>query len=205
MELILISSPVAIPDELNRLNDYFSQGLKLFHLRKPYYSLEKIAEYLDNINPQFYPKIALHSHHSLGEKYDINRLHYTEDLRSITSKMTIADQVAEGKIISTSIHSIEMLRKLTDLFAYSFLGPVFPSISKQGYGDSFDPEKWLKIKSNAPKAIGIGGIKSTNIQALKKLGFSGAAVLGTIWSQSHNGALEELSACLKQCEPTYYE
>lgn len=205
MELILISSPVAIPDELIRLNDYFDQGLKLFHLRKPYSSLEKIKEFLDKINPEFYPRIALHSHHALGENYGINRLHYTEDLRSITSKMTIADQVAKGKVISTSIHSIEMFRKLTDLFTYSFLGPVFPSISKQGYGDPFEPKKWLKLKNNSTKAIAIGGIKSTNIQALKKLGFNGAAVLGTIWSQPHNGALEELSACLKQCEPTYYE
>jgi len=205
MELILISSPVSIPDELIRLNDYFSQGLKLFHLRKPYYSKEKIAEFLDKINPQFYSKIALHSHHALSEKFGINRLHYTEDLRNITSKGTIADQVAEGKIISTSVHSLETFKKLTDLFTYAFLGPVFPSISKKGYGDPFDPKKWLKVKNNVPKAIGIGGIKSANIQEIKKLGFSGAAILGSVWSQAHEDGKKELAACLNHDEFTFHE
>ena len=196
MELILLSSPVSIPDEITRLNDYFHRGLKRFHLRKPYYSLEKTESFLEQIDPQFYPYIALHSHHSLGEKFGLKRLHYPEDLRNITPKETLTGKVAEGKVISTSVHSIENLKKLSPIFSYAFVGPVFPSISKIGYGDPFDPEKWLKIKNSSTSAIAIGGINSQNIQNTKKLGFKGAALLGTIWSQPHDSAIEEFTDCL---------
>ena len=197
MELILISSPVSVPDEWTRLNDYFSHGLKRFHLRKPYYSRIKIEKFLNQIDPQYYPRIVLHSYHSLGKKFGLNRFHYPEDLRKITAEEELAEKVAEGNNISTSVHSIDALKKLPSSFSYAFIGPVFPSISKQGYGDPFSKEKWLKIKTASTSAIAIGGVDSNNIHNLNKLGFKGAALLGTIWSRPHESAFQELTDCLQ--------
>lgn len=196
MELVLISSPISIPDEVSRLNDYFRQGLKRFHLRKPYYSQEKLENFLQEVDTQYYPNIVLHSYHSLGEKYGLKRFHYPEDLRLNTREEDVAVRVAKDNVLSTSVHSIDALKKLSPLFSYAFIGPVFPSISKQGYGDPFDPEKWTKIKKSSTSAIAIGGINSHNIYKIKKLGFKGAAVLGTIWSQPHEVAIKELTDCL---------
>lgn len=196
MELILLSSPVSIPDELTRLNDYFHLGLKGFHLRKPYYSIEKLEGFLNEIDPQYYSSIVLHSHHSLGEKFGIKRFHYPEDLRTITTKEALAAKVSDGNIISTSVHSIEALSKLPTLFSYAFIGPVFPSISKRGYGDPFNAAKWSRINNSNISAIAIGGVSGDNITVLKKLGFKGAGILGIIWTQAHENAIEELKYCL---------
>jgi len=196
MELILISSPVSIPDEASRLNDYFGQGLKRFHLRKPYYSKEKLENFLQEVDPQYYPNIVLHSNHTLGGKFGFNRFHYPEDVRLITTEEELAGKVVKGNVLSTSVHSFDALKKLSPLFSYAFIGPVFPSISKKGYGDPFDPDKWSKIKNNTHTAVAIGGINSRNIQKINKLGFQGAALLGTIWSQPHKCALEELTNCI---------
>jgi thiamine-phosphate pyrophosphorylase len=205
MELILISSPVAVPDEMSRLNAYFQMGLKRFHLRKPYYSKEKIEAYLHQVDPAFYPYLSLHSHHELGEKFGIKRLHYPEHLRQATPPASFEKKLAEGKVLSTSVHSVENLSKLPAFFSYALIGPVYPSISKKRYGDPFDPDKWKRIGSSDIPAVAIGGIESQKIHTINKLGFKGAALLGSIWSVPHDMAMQHLEDCIHQCKLSYHE
>jgi len=205
MELILISSPVSVQDEMSRLNEYFRMGLKRFHLRKPYYSKEKLDAYLHLVDPVFYPCISLHSHHQLGEKFGINRYHYPEHLRQSTSPETFEKRIEEGQVLSTSVHSVEIHNKLSSVFSYAFLGPVFPSISKKDYGDPFDHDKWKKISNSTIPSIALGGIDLHNIKVVKDLGFKGAALLGAIWSLPQDLSVQHLNDCFHQSEKTYHE
>jgi len=205
MELILLSSPVSVPDEMSRLNEYFELGLKCFHLRKPYYSKEKLEAYLQQVHPDFYPFIALHSHHGLGEKFGISRYHYPEQLRLATPAASFENRLAVGQLLSTSVHSVETLTKLPTTFSYAFLGPVFPSISKKDYGEPFDQDKWKKINNSNLPAIALGGIDNHKIKLIKDLGFKGVGLLGAIWSLPQDLAVQQLTDCIHQGEKAYHE
>ncbi|MNL58746.1 Regulatory protein TenI [compost metagenome] len=86
-----------------------------------------------------------------------------------------------GYTLSTSVHQLHDLEKLNS-FDYTFYGPVFNSISKLGYTGLSKVNLILPDQNRKIKIIGLGGITHQNIREIKKLGFDGTAVLGTIWN-----------------------
>ena len=182
MELIVISNPTTVTDEHNIINNLFQAGLKYFHIRKPESDIQTIRKLIEDIAPQFYDRISLHQFHEIAPDYGIKRLHYTEDARERSSNEKRALQKASGYTLSTSVHDMALLPSLSD-FDYTFYGPVFNSISKPDYNstlpDGFKTDKYT-IKT---KLIALGGIDASNLIKAKIMGFDGAAVLGTIWTE----------------------
>ena len=174
--ILVISDPEPIDEEHEIINALFDEGLELFHLRKPGYSEEQIRHLLKQINNKYYPKISLHQYHYLGSEFGINRLHFSEKNRTT---LKIENQ-KESLIYSTSMHNKEDFFNM-DFFNYCFYGPVFDSISKEGYKKmrSIDLSEIRKIYTK--KIIGIGGINKDNISVLKEKEYDGAALLGYIW------------------------
>lgn len=89
-----------------------------------------------------------------------------------------------------SAHSFEELKKMGNR-EMVLLGPIFDSISKQGYKSKFSKEElkagiyeWRRFtgEGNRAKLYALGGINAGNISELKELGFDGAAVLGGVWN-----------------------
>lgn len=196
--LVVISNPDVIHAEAAQINSLFKAGLEFFHLRKPRVTEVEIAALLQQIDKRYYPKVALHQHHQLAEKFGIKRLHFTEQKRLQTEDKSLELLYNDGYVLSTSIHQLNDYNILNNRFKYCFYGPVFDSISKPGYGpvivgrydevilkSDIDKEivSVLEITKNTTKLIAIGGIKSENIQTLKAMGFKGAAVLGSIWQE----------------------
>jgi thiamine-phosphate pyrophosphorylase len=191
--VIVISNPTMLENEAVLINELFDHGLQLFHLRKPNYSKEELRKLLNEIDASNYPKIALHQRHELAKEFGIKRLHFTEELRiGITPEYLCNNDF----ILSTSVHSVEDLEMLHDVFEYAFLSPVFDSISKPDYkAVQFD----LSVNSAQPKTkvIGLGGITSSNYQKAMKMGFDGVALLGAIW---HNpNGVQEFQKIMVQC------
>jgi thiamine-phosphate pyrophosphorylase len=84
-----------------------------------------------------------------------------------------------GKTISSSFHELEELINCDFEFDYHLLSPVFSSISKVGYeGRGFD------VNHIDKRIIGMGGVKTKNVDAFTKLGFKGVATLGGVWNSS---------------------
>ena len=88
-----------------------------------------------------------------------------------------------------SAHSFEELEKTNANVC--FLGPVFDSISKFGYKSKFSHRElkkgiaawkaFQKKENRSQKLFALGGVEAGNLSKLAKLGFDGAAVLGTVW------------------------
>lgn len=177
--LILISSPSEIAQEATLINQFFDEGLDLFHLRKPNDTEPEVRALIEKIDSNHHKKISLHQHHQLANNFGIERLHINERSRLEMGKDAIGALKNKGYQLSTSVHRIECL-KLPDisLFDYSFIGPVFDSISKTGY--TAKVEAYGKIFERSTKAVAIGGIKASNLHHLKGI-FDGIAILGTIW------------------------
>ncbi|MCF0060048.1 thiamine phosphate synthase [Dyadobacter chenwenxiniae] len=181
MELIAISHPEFIPNEAERINALFRDGLLRLHIRKPGCNVADLNRLIGDINPDFYSKIALHSHHELAAQYGITRLHFPEKLRKETPEFMMEKFENAGFKLSTSIHDIDELDGLSKAFDYTFFGPVFDSISKTGYQRAITDDFYLEEEKKAVKVIAIGGIKRSNLHMIKTMNFDGAAMLGAIW------------------------
>ena len=82
--------------------------------------------------------------------------------------------------------------QLKENFEYVFLGPVFRSISKKGYGPKISLNQIFSVLKNdalnhlskKPKVYALGGIRKKKMIRLAEVGFSGVALLGAVWGSS---------------------
>ena len=119
-------------------------------------------------------------HHHLVEAFGMSRLHYTEKDRLKIDQLKLAVQANEGYLLSTSVHDVQVIPTLLH-FEYTFLSPVFNSISKAGYQGMLPAGFCLGKSKPGPKVIALGGVDESNIEQIKRMNFDGAAVLGAIW------------------------
>lgn len=198
MQLMVISSPVAVAGEAARLNQLFAAGLEVLHLRKPGASSAELVALLHQLDPVYYSRIALHQHHALAEPYGITRLHFPEKERPGLTIAAGQKMQAAGYQLSTSVHQPEMLKKLLPVFKYAFLSPVFTSISKPNYKPIINADYYLQAAAKPLPVIALGGINHLNINQLKKMNFSGAALLGAIWQEPEH-ALKNFKVIQHAC------
>lgn len=194
--LIVISNPTPVPNETTIINGLFDAGMEIFHLRKPEYNLREIKMLLKEIHTQYHHQIALHQHHEIANEYGIKRWHLTEAKRKEMSEQALRRLREDNNILSTSIHNIEAYNTLSSAFDYTFFGPVFNSISKEGYASSLKNDFVFPVKKNYPKVIAIGGIDAINIQQVMDMQFNGVVVLGTIW-QNPEESIQQFKAVQK--------
>jgi len=185
MMLVVVSNPTAVANEAQIINRLFDEGLAHFHLRKPEWTEQEIASLIKQINPEYYSKIAMHQHHHLGNTFGIKRLHYTEHIRIATDVEVFNEQIKNGFILSTSIHTISTYYDLPEQFKYTFLGPVFGSISKLNYKAIDENKRIMEQAKTSTKLIALGGITEVNGHLPFEWGFDGIAVLGSIWEEEN--------------------
>lgn len=82
-------------------------------------------------------------------------------------------------LLSRSCHTLEQAHSGWQNFQYSFLSPVFDSISKQGYEGKFSPLPSMKT-SLPPRTVALGGVTPVRLLQVRKAGFAGGAMLGCI-------------------------
>lgn len=183
--VVVISSPLPIEQESRLINELFDNGLEYFHLRKPDYVEQEIIDLLNEINSAYHQKISLHQYHHLAAEYDIKRLHFNEFKRKNKEHCNYGNEW----IKSTSLHDDSEAGKEINEFDYCFYGPVYDSISKEGYA------KMPSIKIDQlrgkyiNKIVAIGGVNSSNLDILKKEGYDGIALLGSVWQQPEKAIL----------------
>ncbi|SEJ13730.1 thiamine-phosphate pyrophosphorylase [Dyadobacter sp. SG02] len=175
-----------LPGEAGMINGLFAQGLARLHVRKPAAAEADLRGLLEQIDPKFRGRIALHQHHALAEAFGITRLHFTESNRLAQRADTFEGLKRNGFKISTSIHNPADVEKLSHCFDYAFLGPVFDSISKKNYKAALTGDSSLNRFNFPGKLIALGGIDDTRLDLVASLGFDGVAVLGAIWTEPAN-------------------
>lgn len=180
----------------------FEMGLKSLHLRKPGCKAAQLRDFLNQISPKFHPRIILHDHFFLGQHFDTGGIHLNSRKKEfsyiIASHFSLQRKFGCHKSISCSCHSIVEIERLKERFNYAFLSPIFDSISKSGYSAAFSTDSLnllpIEIKD---RIIALGGCDSSKIDFLKKMGVSGAAVLGAVWNRP--APLDQLHQLLKAC------
>lgn len=189
MKLLAISSPDYIPEEARIINGLFREGLEYMHIRKPGSNADQLKTLLSGIEEEFVCRIAIHQHHELASGFGIRRLHLTELVRKTTDHHELESMKDQGISLSTSVHHLDDIADLSSHFSYTFFGPVFDSISKQGYKSALKKDFFLEKKYKRIPVMALGGIDISNIQRVRNMNFDGAALLGSLW-QNPSEAIE---------------
>ncbi len=145
------------------------------HIRKPHIS--QAHSLLDIIDPRYYRSISVHNAttQTVGRYHGIG-VHLTGRTPSAPSGFT--------GILSRSVHSIDELRETDTQTDYTFLSPIFDSISKPGYNAAFTAGTLRQAARDGligGRVIALGGVTSRNLPVVRDLGFGGAAMLGAAW------------------------
>lgn len=180
-KIVVISSPNQKDREARLIQDLLEAGLWRFHLRKPDWSADELRALLDLIPKAHMPRIVLHRRPELLAEFPLAGYHLTSKEAYPTEKMP--------GTLSRSFHDLNVLRTCRETLDYVFLGPIFDSISKQGYTSAFHPNdlrdffrKQRKSDGSSPMTFALGGIAPDRVRVCLGLGFDGVAALGAIWA-----------------------
>jgi len=194
--MIVITNPIPIANEISTIHSLFENGLELLHVRKPNFSEEDMITFITEIKSDLRKQLVLHNHHQLASLFGINRIHFSESDRKKKDKLTLETYKTKGFHLSASVHSIEDFNALENIFEYTFLSPVFPSISKENYSSKINLLEAIKNRTDfKTKLIALGGIESKNIKQTLENGFDDAVLLGTIWNSTN--PIENFKSCQK--------
>ena len=175
MRLIVVTTENLHSAEANAVNQLFGSGLDTLHLRKPNASEQQVVTLIEQIVPAYRNRIVLHDCFGLVQAYGLKGVH-------LNRRNPVAPNVT-GISVSRSCHSLQELEE-HEAYSYSFLSPIFNSISKAGYSQAFIAEELNEAKRRGvinSNTIALGGISEETIPQAKRYGFGGVAVLGALW------------------------
>lgn len=180
-KLIVITSRKIIKQSLESfVKEILESGCKAVLLREKDLIEKEYEELLKKILPIFKDYNAyliVHKFINIAAKYYLP-LHLTGD-QSISNAREILGKEA---IIGKSCHSFEeALNAEKQGASYVFLGPVFDSISKEGYKSRISLDYLEKACKNLNIPVyAIGGIEPSNVKLCLNAGCHGVAVLGYV-------------------------
>jgi thiamine-phosphate pyrophosphorylase len=176
MRIVVISPESADPREVPSMEGFFAAGLERYHVRKPAWSAAELEAWVRALPVTWRPRIVVHEHHGLARELGLGGSHEKGD-----------SQRASGP--SRSCHDLRALRRYLSSFGDVIFGPVFPSISKEGYAPS-PSFPWPELSAllagrpaqGSARVLAIGGVTAERLARCAELGFDGAAVMGAVWS-----------------------
>lgn len=196
MELILVSSPRKKEGEVADIIKMFEGGLERFHLRKPGVSKKYLQELIEQIPKQYYKRIVIHSNHEYAFQYKLGGIHISKKHRKNAFRLKLKMMWYRFRypnlIITRSCHKLGDLLSDKNPYNYVFLSPVYDSITANSLSANFNRRGLISTIEQCPHRVyAMGGVQPEKFQEIADLGFSGAAVLGFLWSVDNRLATYE--------------
>jgi len=164
-------------------------GLENLHIRKYDLTDMEVIQLINSIPMTFRKALVLHSHHHLANELGINRLHFNSHLRDNVSKNGFKNYQ-----LTCSVHDISEFNSLGSYWEYALLSPVYPSLSKPGYGLNKSVISQLVDRKNRQVSlVALSGINKENIDNTVQMGFDAVALMGSIWNSEN--PLKTFHAC----------
>lgn len=175
MKTIVLTSPNQVDNEVEKLTLLLKFGIDFLHIRKPDYSARQMSLLIEAIPLCYHNQLRIHSHFELVDSYDLAGIHLNS--RNNTPH-------PNAKSLTRSCHSIQEVRQSVG-YDYTFLSPIFDSISKHDYKSGFRLDDLIDLNSTA-NVVALGGVTPTHFDSLKNCRFYGAALLGYVWENTKN-------------------
>lgn len=181
---IVITLPTFFDGEAGQIAQLLRGSVDLLHIRKPQASAEEVERLIREIPAEYHPRLVLHDHHSLAEKYQLHGVH-------LNSRNPLPPEGWHGSV-SRSCHTLEEVREWKEKCDYVSLSPIFDSISKQGYHAAFSARQLAQAKKEGiidEKVLALGGVTFHRLDEVQRMGFGGGMILGDAWGKSRQQAV----------------
>ncbi|MCM1319779.1 MAG: thiamine phosphate synthase [Muribaculaceae bacterium] len=174
---IVITSPNEVEDEGAKITTLLRTGAAdLVHIRKPEWTELQVGELLSTIPVEYHHNLVLHGHYGLRA--------YFPAISGVQIRRPEEIDELSPWFNTETIHSLDEIPGALERDPeYVTLSPIYDSISKPGYKSAFNPAEVSEVVRNTPlRFIALGGVRPENFIELYRAGFSGAALLGYVWS-----------------------
>lgn len=173
-KLLLAITPERPSDcEAERVAAMLEAGVDVVHLRHPGASADELRRILRAIPAEWHGRIRLHDRFELAGEFAVGGLHL--------NGRNPEPPAGYAGGLSRSCHSLAEVKAASGRYDYVTLSPIFPSLSKPGYGGGAFSEAELESISPADRVVALGGITCERIGALRRYNFIGYAMLGALW------------------------
>jgi thiamine-phosphate pyrophosphorylase len=203
MKIIVISPINDFQKENDIITNLFENGLLTYHLMKPFYSKNKLQEFIKNIPEQFHNRIIIHSHHTLADKFNLQGIHYSDKDAEPNFINWLRRKRAASKtqnlIKTTSCKkTIDLYKEREINFDYVFLMPVFDRMTSNYQSGYYEEGIKTAIKNSNKKIVVLGGVNLIRAKQIIELGFYGMGLSSCLWE--NESPVEEYCKIVHQCK-----
>ena len=177
-KLIVITDARFIAKEPALWQQLLLVGADRIHIRKPGMDENTITKMVEQVDNEYRSKLVLHYNLSLASNLNLGGCHVSyNNFERIRNEAKLYHPKLS---ISVSVHNWDECKQVVQHASYTFISPVFNSISKTYYNAnvalSVVPNQY-----NDNKIIALGGINANNAQKALQNGYYGVAALGYLW------------------------
>ncbi|MEM9052785.1 MAG: thiamine phosphate synthase [Bacteroidota bacterium] len=187
MKIVVVSSPKEQPNEIVEVIKMFELGLEHFHIRKPKMGRRQLTEYIKQFPERYREQLVIHSYHGLCFSLKLGGIHLSRKHRKrgklYQFKLFLRRTFGRELVVTRTFHKLTDLTNDRRKYSYTFLSPVFDSITHSTLSGGFSKRALLIMIPQAKQPVfAMGGVSSNRLAAVADLGFEGAVLLGSIWN-----------------------
>lgn len=188
MRILAVSPESEYADEPELIMRLLDAGLDRYHVRKPSWDLAAYGSLIEAVAVAYRSRLSIHQFPELSQRYSIGfHLKDAEAGSTAPAGESHGEVIAFGpRLRSRSLHRLSGLAASVSGFYYSFLSPVYPSLSKPGYRATWSQAE-LRAALALPRSgrlYALGGITPANAPKALELGFDGVVLHGALWQSS---------------------
>jgi thiamine-phosphate pyrophosphorylase len=187
MKLVVVSSPKDHPNEIVEVIRMFEAGLEHFHIRKPRMSRKELTEYIKLFPEKYRSRIVIHSYHGLASSLKLGGIHLSRKHRKrgrlYRIKLFLRRKIERDLLVTRTFHKLTDITNEKRKYSYTFLSPVFDSITHSTLSGGFSKRALLIMIPQAKQPVyALGGVTEERFPEIIDLGFEGAVLLGSVWN-----------------------
>lgn len=187
MKIIVVSSPKDHPNEIVEVIRMFEAGLQHFHIRKPKLNRKQLTEYIKTFPEKYRKRLVIHSYHGLADKLNLGGIHLSRKHRKrgrlYRIRLLLKRKIHRDLLVTRTFHKLTDITNEKRKYSYTFLSPVFDSITHSTLSGGFSKRALLIMIPQARQPVyAMGGVTAERLPEILDLGFEGAVFLGSVWN-----------------------
>ena len=148
---------------------------------------KQLNEFIRQFPERYRERIIIHSYHSLCFRLKLGGIHLSRKHRKrgkfYQFKLFLRRTFARKIIVTRTFHKLTDLTTDKRRYSYTFLSPVFDSITQSTLSAGFSKRALLIMIPQAKQPVfAMGGVSYDRLSDVANLGFEGAVFLGSIWN-----------------------
>jgi len=187
MKIVVVSSPKDHPNEIVEVIRMFEAGLAHFHIRKPRFSRKELTDYIKMFPEKYRKRLVIHSYHGLASSLKLGGIHLSRKHRKrgrfYRFQLFLKMKFDKNLLVTRTFHKLTDITDEKRKYSYTFLSPVFDSITHSTLSGGFSKRALLIMIPQAKQPVyALGGVTAKLLTEVSDLGFEGAVLLGSVWN-----------------------